>query len=491
MLNLESIIGLEVHLELNTKSKFFCACSNKEADEPNVNVCPVCLGHPGVLPTLNKEAVIKALKLGLALNGKINENSFFERKNYFYPDLPKGYQISQYQLPLVSGGRVQTEEGIINLERIHLEEDTAKIFHFNDLSLLDFNRAGVPLVEIVTRPEIKSPNQAKVFLEELQRIVRCLGISDADMEKGQLRCDSNISLRPKGDKNFYPKIEIKNLNSFRAVENALNYEIKQQKESWNKNNPPKHQITKGWDENRELTFKQRSKEEENDYRYFPEPDLPLIDVNFFKEQGIDIDFLKNNLPELPFQKRKYFMEECGFDAGQAKILAQTEPTGVYSKRVIFKLNEFLKEIGCSKKEISAKTKKLINKWLINQLLVLQKNSPEKEFQITPEDFSEFLNKILERKIPDYAGQEILKKIFETGKNVEEIISEYNFKTTENKDELKKIVQEVINNNPEIVKKINQGKTNIIQYLIGQIMKKTRGQVEPKLVQEILERELKK
>ena len=219
----EVIIGLEIHLEIKTKSKFFCDCLNQETNEPNVNVCPICLGHPGVLPTINKEAIIKALKLGLALNGKIIENSFFERKNYFYPDLPKGYQISQYQSPLISGGKVQTEEGIINLERIHLEEDTAKVFHSRDSSLFDFNRAGVPLLEIVTKPEIKSFSQARFFLEELQRIIRYLEISDADMEKGQLRCDVNISLRKHASDPLGSKIELKNLNSISAIRRAIHF----------------------------------------------------------------------------------------------------------------------------------------------------------------------------------------------------------------------------------------------------------------------------
>jgi len=490
MVKYEIVIGLEIHLMLKTKSKLFCSCPNQEAKEPNINVCPICLGHPGVLPVINKEAVTKALKLGLALQGKIGGDSVFERKNYFYPDLPKGYQISQYQRPLVDGGKVETEKGTINLERIHLEEDTAKIIHTGGSSLLDFNRAGIPLLEIVTRPEIGSPDQARTFLEELQRIVRWLQISDADMEKGQFRCDSNISLRPCGKNELYPKTEVKNLNSFKAVENALNYEIKRQEKLWENNDPPKHQSTRGWDEGHGMTVVQRSKEEEKDYRYFPEPDLPMINVDSLKEQGINLENLKSFLPELPFDLRKHFREQYGFDSSQAKILTQNNVLAVYSKNVITSLNEYLEETESPQMEISLGIKKLLAKWLINNLLVLYKNSGEGELRIPPESFSGFLKTVWERKIPDLAGQEILKKMFTTGKDVEEILSEYEFRSDKSIEELEEIVQETIDNSQEIVEKIRQGKTNSIQYLIGQVMKKVQGRAVADIVRKTLEEKLK-
>ncbi len=493
----EVIIGLEIHLEIKTKSKFFCDCLNQETNEPNVNVCPICLGHPGVLPTINKEAIIKALKLGLALNGKIIENSFFERKNYFYPDLPKGYQISQYQSPLISGGKVQTEEGIINLERIHLEEDTAKVFHSRDSSLFDFNRAGVPLLEIVTKPEIKSFSQARFFLEELQRIIRYLEISDADMEKGQLRCDTNISIRPKNDEKYYPKTEIKNLNSFKAVENALIYEFNRQLELWKNGNPPEHQTTRGWNEDKGITIEQRGKEEEKDYRYFPEPDLPPINIKFFKEQGIDLDVLKANLPELPFYIKKRFKEKYGFDSSQADLLTRDKETATFVEKVISILKDqflSLETVEGSEQERWTDNKKsivkLLNKWLVNTLMVLQKGSQEKSFRTSPENFAEFLIKSYQERINIIKAQEILKIMFETKEDVEEVISKYEFKAAKSNDELDEIIQEVINGNPEMVEKIRQGKINVIQYLVGQVMKKTQGEAEPNSVKMLLEKKLR-
>ncbi len=519
----EIVIGLEIHLELKTKSKFFCDCPNQEAEKPNINICPICLGHPGILPVINKEAVIKGLKLGLALKGEIAEDCHFDRKNYFYPDLPKGYQISQYQSPLINGGVVEFEYSSIerqvypvksrkagtqhsnalsaelfnrvNLERIHLEEDTAKVFHVRDSSLLDFNRAGVPLLEIVTKPEITSPSQAKVFLEELLKIIRYLGISDADMEKGQLRCDANISIRPKGDKKYYSKTEIKNLNSFRAVERALCYEFDRQVGLWEQNNPPKYQTTRGWDGIK--TIEQRGKEEEQDYRYFPEPDLPPLNKNSFKEQGIDLDFLKNTLPELPFSRQKRFKEEYGFDHSQSCLLTDDKESADYTEKVVSELKVWLLSLEAvegSEQEIWENNKKqfvkLLSNWLINHLLVLQKKLLEKEFRITPENFAEFLIMVYEKKISGNVAQKVLEKMFETGKDVDRILSEHEFKTTEKKDELDKIIREVVKDNPEITEKIKQGKTNVIQYLVGQAMKKTRGRAEPNTIRKLLEEELK-
>jgi len=491
----ETIIGLEIHLELKTKSKFFCTCPNQETDKPNLNICPICMGHPGVLPVLNKEVIIKALKLGLALNGEVAENCCFDRKNYFYPDLPKGYQISQYQLPLIKGGVVETDSGPVHLERIHLEEDTAKLFHRENESLVDFNRAGVPLVEIVTNPEIKNQIHAKVFLEELQKIIRYLEISDADMEKGQLRCDANISIRPKNDKQLYPKTEIKNLNSFKAVEKALSYEIIRQRELWDKGNPPKHQTTQGWDGQK--TIEQRGKEEEKDYRYFPEPDLPPLDKNTFKEHGIDLEFLKKDLPELPINKRKRFIKEYGFGSSEADLLTETKKRAAYVEKVISELKAWLislETVEGSEQEIwqnnRGKFIKLLLKWLINNLLVLQKKSKELDFKITPENFAEFIILMYEKKLADNLGQQVLEKMYVTEKDVDRVLKEYDFKTAEDKLDLKEIILKVIQDNPEIVEKIKKGKTNVIKYLVGQVMKKTQGQAEPNIVQKLLEKELK-
>ena len=491
----ETIIGLEIHLELKTKSKFFCDCPNQESTQPNLNICPICLGHPGVLPVLNKEVIKKALILGLALNGNIAAHCCFDRKNYFYPDLPKGYQISQYQLPLINGGIVKTNSGPVHLERIHLEEDTAKLFHTNESSLLDFNRAGIPLLEVVTKPEIKNPIQAKVFLEELQKIIRYLEISDADMEKGQLRCDANISIRPKGDKKYYPKTEIKNLNSFKAVEKALSSEVIRQGELWDKGNPPKYQTTRGWDGFK--TVEQRGKEEEQDYRYFPEPDLPPLDKTTLKEQGIDLELLKKDLPELPMDKKKRFVQEYGFGSSEAELLIENKKRAAYTEKVISELRAWLislETVEGSEQEIWQNNRgrfiKLLVKWLINNLLVLQKKSREPDFKISPENFAEFVILMYEKKLSDNLGQKVLEKMFTTSKDVDRVLKEYDFKIVEDKGELREIIQQVIKDNPEVVEKIKKGKSNVIQYLVGQVMKKTQGQAEPNKVKELVEKELR-
>src|SRR3989344_4042937 len=283
-MELEPVIGLEIHVQLKAKSKMFCSCDNTGEDKPaNTTICPVCMGHPGTLPVPNAEAIKMATKAALTLNLKVNLHSKFDRKNYFYPDLPKGYQISQYDEPLASEGylEIETNQGKkkIGLERLHLEEDTAKLLHQGKKSLVDFNRAGTPLMEIVTKPEIKSPEEAKVFLQELRLIMRYIGASDADMEKGHLRCDANISLRPRGEDKMYPKTEIKNLNSFRAVEKALQYEVKRQSGEWRSGKINDVTGTRGWDESKGETIPQREKEAIHDYRYFPEPDIPPLNLS--------------------------------------------------------------------------------------------------------------------------------------------------------------------------------------------------------------------
>jgi len=300
------IIGLEIHVELKTKRKMFCDCKNESEEKlPNINICPICLGHPGTLPSPNKKAIEMVLKVGKALNCQFNEISKFDRKNYFYPDLPKGYQISQYDLPFCFNGFLKIGERKIRIRRIHLEEDTARSIHFKDKSLIDFNRAGIPLMELVTEPDIRSAKEAKKFCQELQLILRYLEVSEANMEKGQMRCEVNISLKNQKSnlKSQKYKVEIKNLNSFRAVEEAIEYEIKRQTELIKKGKRLV-QETRGWDPEKKQTFSQRFKEEESDYRYFPEPDLPLIDLKKF-----DLEKIFLEIPELPEEKRERFKKE--------------------------------------------------------------------------------------------------------------------------------------------------------------------------------------
>ncbi len=372
-MNYIPIIGLEIHVQLKTKSKMFCACDNSGEDKsPNTTICPVCMGHPGVLPVPNKRAIEYAVLAALSLNCGILDFSKFDRKNYFYPDLPKGYQISQFDKPIGRQGYLeisptpslplekgegkggsssalisalnqrQSASTKIRLARVHLEEDAAKLLHMAS-TYIDFNRSGTPLLEIVTEPDIRSPQEAKIFLQELRLIMRYLGITSADMEKGHLRVDANISLSPLGPISpigpigpINPKTEIKNLNSFKAVERALEYEIIRQTKLFEKGKPPKYQSTRGWNETKGITEEQRIKEESHDYRYFPEPDTPPLNLIEFREM------LKNKIPELPAAKRQRFQDEYGFNASDAKILTDDLHLANYTEKVISELYEWVK-----------------------------------------------------------------------------------------------------------------------------------------------------
>ncbi|MDD5626380.1 MAG: Asp-tRNA(Asn)/Glu-tRNA(Gln) amidotransferase subunit GatB [Patescibacteria group bacterium] len=502
-LELETIIGLEIHLEIKTKSKLFCSCSNNtKLTEPNVQICPICLGQPGVLPVFNKEALKNILILGLALKGKINLISWFDRKNYFYPDLPKGYQISQYSLPFIKGGCVEIDsvDGVrkISLERIHLEEDTAKLIHSSDdqWSSLDFNRAGVPLMEIVTEPCLKSPIEAKIFLQELRTIARYLNISEADMEKGQFRCDANISLRPKGEKKYFPKTEIKNLNSFKAVGDALEYEIIRQTKLWQEKKQPKISSTRGWDEKKKNTYPQRSKEDVQDYRYFPEPDLPSIDFNELKKEDIDLELLEKNIIELPGTRKKRLIQMYNFSSVDANILIENKGLVDFIEEALVKLREWIVStdiIDGTEEEIWETSKHQISKvtanWLINRLLPLLKKDGKNEKDISLEKFVEFIVLIYEKKISSTLAQTILERIFVKDENLSQIMDHPSVKQIDSEDNLIDIVREVIKNNQDTVDKYKQGKHQVVQYLIGQVMKKTNGQANPKLVQELFEKEL--
>ncbi len=493
-LNLKPVIGLEIHLELNTKSKLFCSCSNKvQGVLPNVNICPICLGHPGVLPVLNKKVIEKVLLLGLALKGEIAESFWFDRKNYFYPDLPKGYQITQYYRPLIVGGYLEVKERKINLERIHIEEDTAKLLHSEkDYSLLDFNRAGVPLAEIVTMPDIENSSQAKEFLQELQKIARVLNVSFAKMENGQMRCDVNVSLRPENDrKNLYPKTEIKNLNSFRAVEEALRYEIKRQTELWENNKAPEVEITRGWDAKRGITVEQRSKEENKDYRYFKEPDLPIFSTKS-KDFPFDIEELKKSLPKLPSQQREFWQKKYGFLENEIKVLTSSPARASFVEKVVEKMQNWITSregMDASELEIWQRNKKkiikLIANWFINYYLIFSQGFNKEELSVSSEDFAEFIILMYEKKLSNIFGRKILKKMFETGRDANSLLVEFSSQKLIESDEIETIIQDVIKNNPEIVIKIKGGHPNAIQFLIGQTVKKTKGRVSPDLIKELL------
>ncbi|MBL7159105.1 Asp-tRNA(Asn)/Glu-tRNA(Gln) amidotransferase subunit GatB [Candidatus Microgenomates bacterium] len=445
------IIGLEIHVELKTKSKMFCGC---EADyfgkKPNTHCCPVCLGLPGALPVPNKKAIEWTVMTGLALDCQIPLFSKFDRKNYFYPDLPKGYQISQYDSPFCKNGELNIKYQIsknikekirkIKIRRVHLEEDTGKLIHAivdgKKCTLIDFNRSGVPLMEVVTEPDIRSGEEAKIFLQKLQQLLRYLGVSDCDMEKGSMRCEPNVSLRDvrgsrfevRGKKMKLPdyKVEVKNLNSFKFVEKAINYEIKRQAELLEAGKKIK-QETRGWDEDKQKTFSQRSKEEAADYRYFPEPDIPPI--RWRKE---DIKILRNSLSELPEAKSKRFLKEYKLSEYDIRILTADRMTADY----------FEQAVRASK----AVNNKTIANWIINKRVDIEKTLP-----------AELIKIILEKHAP----------------------------STISKEELEKIIKQVLVDNAGTVNDYKKGKTQASMYLIGQVMSRTKGQADAKMAEEIL------
>ena len=466
-MNLTPTIGLEIHVELKTKTKMFCGCLNDPDEKhPNINVCPVCLGHPGVLPVINREAVKDVLKTGMALSGKIADRSQFDRKNYFYPDLPKGYQISQYKHPLAEGG----ELGGVRIRRIHLEEDTGRLLHKKgEESLVDFNRAGIPLMELVTEPDIVSGKDAKVFCAEFQLISRYLGVSDADMEKGQMRCEVNISL------NMGTKVEIKNLNSFRTVGKAIDYEIERQKEILEKGGEI-GQETRGWDDAKGKTFSQRKKEEAHDYRYFPEPDLPPLLISSEEKNEII-------LPELPREKRERFKKEYGLKDEQIEIL-------VCDKKLSDFFENTISELKGLKESDFFQTESVFN-YLNSDLagLMRQKYLAWEDLKITPHSFGELTALIIGQEISSRAAKDILRKMIETGKDANVVFQEEGLGQTSDAGFIEKEIKKTIAQNPKAVGDYKKGKEEALQFLIGQTMKETKGKTNPEVLKEMFKKYL--
>lgn len=491
----------------------FCGCNNQnENDEPNTSVCPICLGHPGTLPVVNDEAIDRAIKLGLALNCHIAGLTKFDRKNYFYPDLPKGYQISQFDQPICAegeliinyraldglAGRLDDEQELkeIRIMRVHMEEDTAKMVHAKagSKSLLDFNRGGSPLLEIVTYPDMRSAHEAKTFGQELQLMVRELGISDADMEKGHLRVDANISLLPENDKELNPKTEIKNINSFRALEDALDFEIKRQTLLWENHTPPDQTTTRGWNDHTNETVELRGKEEAKDYRYFPEPDIPPLMIT--KER---IEAIKQSLPELPQAKRRRLMQEYGFSGETAKILTADKNIVEFAEHSISELYEWvttLPEVEGSKEEIwTAEGKKLIkllSDWLVNRLLpVLEKEKINlDESEINPENFAELMAIIYQKKVNGAGAVKILEQMVKTGIDPSQAMVELNVEQVDDVETLDALIDSVVKQFPEQVAEYRAGKEPVIRYLLGQVMKQSQGKANPEKAKKLLEKKLK-
>ena len=462
----EVVIGLECHVQLATRSKMFCGCASDYAGAaPNTHVCPICLGMPGVLPVMNRVAVEYTLLTGLALNADIPEATKFDRKNYPYPDLVKGYQISQYDLPLVKGGWLEiSSDGSgtrrIELERVHLEEDTGKLNHVPGGSLIDFNRSGVPLMEMVSKPEIRSPGEARAYLLKLRAILRTLGVSDADMEKGQLRCDVNVSLRPVGETRLGTKVEVKNLNSFRSVQRALEFEIARQTELLERGEAIQ-QETRGWVDDRGVTVSQRSKEEAHDYRYFPEPDLPPV----FVERAW-LEDLRRRLPELPGARRARYMEAFGLGDYDAELLS----TDLWAARLFEQTTT-----------AGADPKKAAN-WIQNDVARLRTDG---EPSLSPNNLAELIRLVDQGVIGISTARQLLATVCETGKAPGVLVDQLGLAQVSDSSALEEAVRAAIEANPAAVADYRSGKATAINFLKGQVMKTTRGKANPATAEELL------
>ncbi len=472
-------IGLEIHIQLKTKTKMFCGCLNApDENNPNINICPICTGHPGTLPVANKKAVESVLKLGMALNSEISKISKFDRKNYFYPDLPKGYQISQYDKPLVFGGKLND----IKITRIHLEEDTAKLIHSSDgnSSLIDFNRAGIPLMELVTEPDIKSGKEAVEFAKELRLILRYLEISDADMEKGQMRIEANISVSKNSE--FGTKVEVKNLNSFRSVEEAVDYEIKRQVEDLESGRKIKHE-TRGWDEFKKKTKHQRLKEKAHDYRYFPEPDLPVLDLTKF-----DLEKLKAEIPELPAKKRERFMKEFELTPEQAEILTNEPRLAEYFEKSVSEFFSEIPEDGDKNKRV-----KILFNYLTSDFKGLMNEMGQDigDIKIIPENFADLIVLIVKGEISSRLAKDILREMAASGLDPRRIIAEKGLAQISDNETILRAIEETIKANPKAAEDYKKGKGAAFQFLIGQTMARLKGQANLELLKKLLAESLSK
>ncbi len=474
----EAVIGLEVHAQLLTQSKIFCGCSTTFGSGPNTQTCPICLGMPGVLPVLNEKAVEFAIKLGLATNCRIARFSKFARKNYFYPDLPKGYQISQYELPICEKGwlEIQLEDGIkkkIGITRIHLEEDAGKSIHDEAIageeSLVDVNRCGVPLLEIVSEPDIRSPQEAYAYLMELKQILTYLEICDGNMEEGSLRCDANISLRPVGQQEFGVKTEMKNMNSFRNVERALTFEIERQKAILESGNTVE-QETLLWDADAGIARPMRLKEEAHDYRYFPEPDLvPLL---ISEEQIVKI---KSELPELPAAKKERFQKEYNLPIEDAAILTSSKQLANYYERLA----------------AVSKDPKMASNWvMVDVLRILKEKKIEiEDFPISPDRLGRLLNLIYEKKISHTAARTVFEEMLQKDEDPEAIVKQKGLMQISDVDTLEPIIEKIFQESLPQVEQYRSGKKQVLSYFVGQTMKATKGKANPALVSQLWKKKL--
>ena len=467
----EPVIGLEVHAQLKTKTKIFCGCSTKFGESPNANTCPVCTGMPGVLPVLNKEAVNLAIKTALATNSKVARQSRFDRKNYFYPDLPKGYQISQFAFPIAEHGFLDIDKKRIGITRIHMEEDAGKLTHdpARGKSMVDLNRAGIPLVEIVSEPDIRSAKEAARYLKKLHQILKYTDVCDANMEKGQFRCDANISLRIKGIEKFGIRAEIKNLNSFKNVEKAINYEIERQAYILEEGGEV-IQETRLWDPVKNKTKSMRGKENAHDYRYFPDPDLvPLI----VDDQWTDK--IKKTLPELPDAKKTRFIKDFNIPEYDAQVLTSSKNLADFFEETIKTLSN----------------KKQASNWIMTIVLGMlnAKGLGIDSSPVSAQSLAKLL-KLLENSTINIKGAKtIFEEMVETGKNPEKIVKDKNLEQVSDQSELDNIVMEIIKHNPKEVEAYKNGKTKLFSFFMGQVMRETKGKADPKIITEIIKTKL--
>jgi len=502
-MQLETVIGLETHVELKTRSKMFCGCSNHGAEEvpPNTAICSICTAQPGTLPVINGTAFEAATRMALALNCRVLEHIKFDRKSYYYPDLPKNYQISMYDLPIgvdgyldiptqVSGLRSQVSR--IRIHRLHLEEDTGKLLHSPDekWSYVDFNRAGIPLMEIVTEADFRNPADAKRYVQELQMIARYTGVSDADMEKGQLRCDVNISLRPVGETKLWPKTEVKNVNSFKAVERSLEYEIKRQTKLWHTNTPPADSTTRGWDDAKQATVAQRWKEGEGDYRYFPEPDLPPLHTGPL--QPIDPERIRSVIPELPQARRKRFVEGLGVATTDVGMLTADPALSAFTEAVVSELQQTLKEQeGGLPAEALAQAGRIAGGWIASKMVGIlnDRGLAFAQAKVSPENFAELLTLFLSKRVNSTTATQILEQMVVTGADPHHLLEEMKVEQVSDTDALGAAISAAIAANPGPVTDYKAGKTNAVQFLVGQVMKQTKGTANPGVVRRLLEEKL--
>ena len=488
------VIGLEIHVQLKTKSKMFCSSPNNPDEvEANKNICEVCTGQPGTLPVINKHALELGIKLGLALNCKIPEYSKFDRKSYFYPDLPKGYQISQYDQPIAEHGYIDIEvDGEIRrirIRRAHLEEDAGKNMHPEgaNYSLVDYNRAGCPLIEIVTEPDITSAKEAKIFLQELRNIVRYIGASDADMEKGTMRCEPNISVRKPGQQELPNyKVEVKNINSFRFAEAAIEYEIDRHTKMLQEGQTPR-QVTMGWNERAGQTVEQRTKEEANDYRYFPDPDLPILRIT--QEEK---DRIAAQIPELPHARRVRFQNEYGVSASEAVMLVEWREMGEYYENVISEVQEWAKNSeGGLTSERTSKLFKMASNWLLQDfaaLLNAAKIQPD-DSKITPENLAELIIFIDTGKISGSAAKQVLAHMFEKGGEPDDAVERLGLAQVSDTSVIEQAVDAVIAANSKAVEDYKAGQQKSFGFLVGATMKELKGKGNPQIVNELLKKKL--